>query len=480
MSTPMRKRLSLRPAQQLSCCRLVASRPARRVRLVLALSACGIVLTSPALARAADPVMAAVGDIACPHGATGPASPCQQSLTAGVAASQQPAAVAVLGDNQYESGLLGEFYATGAYNQTWGKFNSIVHPVPGNHEYNSIRSDNSLPGSGYFNYFATAALGTDPGETAGPNGSYSYEVGSWHIIALNSNCSDASCQDSLAGTSSSGEASWLQSNLAAHPGQCTLAYWHHPLFSSGRVGNSPGVAPLWAKLFAAHADVVLNGHDHDYERFAQQDPLQHVPVDTTVDGIREFVVGTGGESLFAPGATERNTQVFDNRDFGVLVLTLHAATYDWKFVTTGGTTIDAGSTGCHAHPATSTEPASLLPTLAPFSTPLSSGARLTFRVKPRHPGLRSLRKHGLAVDIYCSRACDVRITVRVRRHHRMVRIARFRETESELPTPSTRLVLRGLWRSLSHLRVAFLQLTFVASDAAGHRVTISKNSTLRR
>src|SRR5437763_916877 len=214
-----------------------------------------------------------------------------------------------LGDNQYSSGLLSEFNSAGAYNATWGVFNPIVHPAPGNHEYAQ-----SSVAAGYFSYFGSAA----------GNGNYSYELGSWHVVSLNSDCTNSGCQDSLAGSTSSAEVSWLQSDLAAHPNQCILAYWHHPRFSSRWVGNSPGVGPFWTTLYAAHADVVFNGHDHMYERFAQQDPSQNA----TSEGIREFVVGTGGESLFSMGTTQPNMQAVDNNHFGALFLTLRPGSYE--------------------------------------------------------------------------------------------------------------------------------------------------------
>lgn len=138
--------------------------------------------------------------------------------------------------------------------------------------------------------------------------------------------------------------SWLQGDLAAHQHQCTLAYWHHPRFTSGYVHSSPGVAPFWNTLYGAHADVVLNGHDHLYERFAQQDPIQN----PTSEGIREFVVGTGGQELDpSMGTIEPNMQVADNHHFGVLFLTLQAGSYGWVFRSTNGTVLDSGSTACH-------------------------------------------------------------------------------------------------------------------------------------
>jgi acid phosphatase type 7 len=275
-----------------------------------------------------DPVLAAVGDIACAPGDT--TDDCQQLATANLVSAQKPSAVAVLGDNQYQSGLLSEYDGAGAYNDTWGQFNSIVHPTPGNAEYAATTT-----ASGYFTYF---------GSSAG-NGNYSYDVGAWHIISLNSNCSDTGCQASEAGTTSSSTVSWLEGDLAAHQNQCILAYWHHPRFSSGFVGSSPGVAPFWNALYAARADVVLNGHDHLYERFAQQDPAQTA----TGDGIREFVVGTGGQEHDpSMGSLEPNMQVADIHDYGVLFLTLHPSSYDWAFRATNGAVLDSGSTPCHA------------------------------------------------------------------------------------------------------------------------------------
>jgi hypothetical protein len=274
-----------------------------------------------------DPVLASVGDIACAPGDT--TDDCQQLATANLVAAQKPTAVAVLGDNQYQNGLLSEFDGPGAYNDTWGQFNSIVHPTPGNAEYGA-----STTASGYFTYF---------GSSAG-NGNYSYDLGAWHVISLNSNCSDTGCRSSEAGITSSSTVSWLEGDLAAHPNQCILAYWHHPRFSSGSVGSSPGVAPFWNALYAAHADVVLNGHDHLYERFAQQDPAQNA----TSEGIREFVVGTGGQEHDpSMGSIEPNMQVADIRDYGVLFLTLHPSSYDWAFRATNGAVLDSGSTACH-------------------------------------------------------------------------------------------------------------------------------------
>jgi acid phosphatase type 7 len=424
-----------------------------------------------ALNPSKDPVLAATGDIACPAGDT--THECQQAATAKLAAAWHPNAVAALGDNQYESGLLSEFDSLGAYNNTWGQFNPVVHPTTGNHEYAA-----STSASGYFSYFGAAAAGNY----------YSYNLGSWHIVALNSNCSDSGCGDSLGGTTSSAELSWLQADLAAHPNQCTLAYWHHPAFSSGWVGNSPGVKPLWNALYGAHADVVLNGHDHMYERFAQQDPMQNA----TSQGLREFVVGTGGETLFTMGTTQPNMQAVDNHHFGVLFLTLHAGSYEWAFRATNGTVIDSGSTGCHAQQTSTSSAAlvhpALISPLARVATATAewlsaratrTTASLTFRATPRALSVRRLLERGLPVRVYCSRACDVAITIRAGAGRAARTIARYRETESEISRPHSHLSLRLGRHTWRYLRSARLTITFTATDAGGQRRTISRHLSLR-
>jgi hypothetical protein len=418
-----------------------------------------------------DPVLAAAGDIACPYGNT--TNECQQAATARLAASQKPNVVAVLGDNQYQSGLLSEYNSPGAYNATWGQFNSMVHPSPGNHEYAA-----SSVATGYFTYF---------GASAG-SGNYSYDVGSWHLIALNSNCSNSGCGDSLAGTSSNAELSWLEGDLAAHQHQCVLAYWHHPAFSSGYVGNSPGVLPFWKALYAAHADVVLNGHDHVYERFAQQDPQQNA----TSQGVREFVVGTGGETLFNMGKVQPNMEAVDNHHFGVLFLTLHPSSYDWAFRTTAGALVDSGSTTCHAagtsttsgatiarltrtqdrqSPSSLTARAKRVPSLAELlARSLSRFAsraptRLRFGARPLRSAV-SRSRPDLPIRIDCSRACDLTVTVATRGGRAL---ARFKETETELSKPHSTLVLHMPQASLAHAGGDRLELVFLATDASGKR-----------
>ncbi len=282
-----------------------------------------------------DPVIAAAGDIACPPGAAVTATTCHQDGVSNLMFGAGLAAVLPLGDDQYNCGLAGEF---AAYDAGWGRLNSIVHPVPGNHEYGDTSDGGSCTPSlatDYFNYFGSAA-GT-PGQ-----GWYSYDIGSWHLIALNSElCVQSGCGPGTA------QYDFLSGDLASTTKSCVLAYWHHPLFASGLSQDTPAVKPLWDLLYAAHADVVLNGHKHIYERFSLQDPSGNLDA---AGGIREFIVGTGGYNHGPIGGTQVNSQKRNNDSFGVLDLTLHAASYDWSFVrdtTASGTLTDSGSQACH-------------------------------------------------------------------------------------------------------------------------------------
>jgi acid phosphatase type 7 len=235
------------------------------------------------------------------------------------------AAVLPLGDIQYEDGALDKF--TASYAPSWGRLKSITHPVPGNHEYLTANA------AGYYSYFGAAA--GDP-----TKGYYSYDVGAWHVVALNSNCSPVGgCG------SGSPQLTWLKADLAAHPTKCTVAYWHHPLFSSGEHGNNPSTAPLWDALAASGAELVLSGHDHDYERFA---PQTSAAVADPAKGIRQFVVGTGGKNHYALTTLKPNTEVQNVDTYGVLKLTLHPTSYDWVFMPEQGKTFtDSGTQQCH-------------------------------------------------------------------------------------------------------------------------------------
>ncbi|MGH2887688.1 MAG: metallophosphoesterase family protein, partial [Solirubrobacteraceae bacterium] len=381
-----------------------------------------------------NPVVVAVGDIACPAGSSVTSGSCQQSATELIANKQNPNAVFVLGDNQYEDGTYGEYTGLGAYGDTWGVFNPIVDPVPGNHEYSTAGA------AGYFQYFGARA---NPENT--PGGYYSFNLGNWHVVALNSNCtdSDPACKDAVAGGTTSAQTSWLQSDLAANRSACVLAMWHHPAFSAGSIGNNPNVGPLWDALYAAHADVVLNGHDHVYERYTQLNPAG--AADPT--GIREFVVGTGGESLFSVSNPPATLQKYDYKDFGVLKLTLHSSSYDWEFITTSGTVFDSGTTPCHG-PGSGPASAVAAREIRAPGVPGPSGPQLSFDARPLSPPRTAVVRRGLPVAIHCSRGCDVTVTAWLRNGRRLRRIASFYETESQITKPYSQILLRLPARSL--------------------------------
>jgi acid phosphatase type 7 len=238
---------------------------------------------------------------------------------------QTPGTVFAAGDLAYPDGTQENFVC---YDKTWGRAKARTRPAPGNHEFHSSGA------TYYFNYFGPAA-----GDSK--DGYYSYELGGWHIIVLNSECKQiGGCE------AGSREEKWLRADLAAHPAACTLAYWHKPLFSSGSAhGNDLDMKAFWQALYDAHADVVINGHDHDYERFGPQTP------DAAADaahGIREFVVGTGGKSHRPFGISKANSEVRNADAYGVLKLTLKPKGYDWQFIPEAGKSFtDSGSGTCH-------------------------------------------------------------------------------------------------------------------------------------
>jgi acid phosphatase type 7 len=287
---------------------------------------------------AADPVIAGAGDIACDpasrsfHGGVGSPSGrnCQERATSNLLVGADLSAVLTIGDEQYESAQTSAFSAS--FNPTWGRLGGLLRPAPGNHEF-------QVSSAGYFDYFNGLGHKTGPAGRLG-QGWYSYDVGTWHLIALNSNCRYiGGCK------AGSPEVRWLEADLKAHPARCTLAYWHHPRFSSGRHGDNTNMTPIWLALEHAHADVVLVGHDHDYERFAPQTSGGRRDY---VDGIREFVVGTGGKSHDPFRAAQPNSQRRNANTYGVLELVLHPSSYDWRFVPVLGKRFaDAGSGPCH-------------------------------------------------------------------------------------------------------------------------------------
>jgi Calcineurin-like phosphoesterase len=409
-----------------------------------------------------------VGDIACPAGDTSDA--CQQAATEALARAQNPDAVLVLGDNQYDNGALSEYTSAGAYNGTWGVFGcalcigtSIVHPVPGNHEYGTSGAQ------GYFQYFGNAIA--NPQSTSGY---YSFNIGaSWHIIALNSNCSDSGCNDAVTGYTTSAQNTWLQQDLAANHSACTLAMWHHPLFSSGWTPGAPNVAPLWTELYNAHADIVLNGHDHLYERYAQQDPSGTA----TTGGLREFVVGTGGESLNGLGNPTTNLQASASQ-FGVLVLTLHADSYDWAFKNTGGATLDQGSgVPCHGSGSSNGLAAHAIgrARISRLRYP-----QLTFDAQPLRSSLTAVTRAGVPVAVRCSQMCDVTINASLSHGRRREQIASYYETESQIPGPYSLIHLRLPKRQLQGLNRPRLILRFTATDGAGQHRFLTKTVRLTR
>jgi hypothetical protein len=286
----------------------------------------------------------AAGDIACDpasssfNGGLGTGTECEMRATSDLALGLDPDAVLVLGDLQYECGGYEAFLAS--YDPSWGRLKDVTHPVPGNHEYEEAAASGAGDGtdcsaapdaSGYFRYFGDAA--GEPGE-----GWYSFDIGAWHVIALNSNCPVI---DGCGGNSPQGR--WLATDLAAHDRACTLAYWHVPRFSSGRHGSSGSVSVMWQTLDEAGVDVVLAGHDHGYERFAPLDDAQQVDP----DGMRSFVVGTGGRRPRDFPTEEAGSEIRIGDTFGVLQLSLGARTYGWRFLpTTGEAPLDEGTATC--------------------------------------------------------------------------------------------------------------------------------------
>ncbi|WP_296001542.1 metallophosphoesterase [Rugamonas sp.] len=286
----------------------------------------------PAGAAEAPPTVYAAGDIAdCRHSrpAYSGAARTAAVIEAGLA-RDGGAVVLSLGDHSYPEGGAAEFQ--NCYQPTWGRFKDRTWPAPGNHEY-------ATPGAGgYFDYF---------GARAGPGrrGYYSVDLGAWHIVSLNSD---------LHGAADAAQLLWLKDDLARHRRRCTLAYWHAPLYSSGGHAASTHMRAAWQTLYAAGADVVLSGHDHDYERFAPQDADGRLDA---AHGLRQFVAGTGGAFLTPMRFARPNSEARDNSHHGVLRLVLKDEGYTWDFLAAddGGAVPDtpppefhdSGAAGCH-------------------------------------------------------------------------------------------------------------------------------------
>ena len=310
------------------------------VAAILAASLTASATTARPVVAASDPVIAAAGDIACDptnsrfNDGQGVGTTCRQLVVSNILVNGKFAAVLALGDTQYNCGGYAAFLQS--YALSWGRVKSITHPTIGNHEYLTTNGTGcttaNANAAGYFQYFGAAA-------GSATKSYYSFNVGAWHLISLNSSCGQAG---GCSATSPQGK--WLAADLAAHKTVCTLAFWHIPLFSSGGRANA-STRPLWQILQNAHADVVLDGHDHIYERFAPQ-TAAGVASST---GIREFTAGTGGADHGTLLTTlAANSAVTNITSFGVLELTLHATSYSWKFVPATGSFTDSGSANCVA------------------------------------------------------------------------------------------------------------------------------------
>ncbi len=232
-----------------------------------------------------------------------------------------PGLVFTTGDNAYPSGATSEFLD--CYDPSWGRHKARTYPSAGNHDYGTGGA------AGYYSYFGPVAGDPDKGY-------YSYDLSSWHIVVLNSNIRVSAGSD---------QEQWLRADLAAHPVACTLAYWHHPRFSSGDVhGSDAKMQPLWQALYDYGADVVLAGHEHNYERFALQDPQGNAD---PVRGMREFVIGSGGRSHYPITNPIANSEIYNTDTYGVLKLVLHPGSYSWEFIPEPGETFtDSGTAPC--------------------------------------------------------------------------------------------------------------------------------------
>jgi hypothetical protein len=390
---------------------------------------------------AADPVVMAAGDIACDpddsgyNGGAGTADRCHQLATSDLLLAGSPDLVLALGDVQYDSATTARINAV--YAPTWGRVKAITRPILGNHE--------SGTAAGYFDYF------NGPGVTDGPagprgKGYYSFDLGGWHLVALNSNCASVSC------SAGSEQERWLRADLAAHPANCTLAYWHHPRYSSGHDGSNDFMQPLWEALHDAQAEVLLSGHSHDYERFA---PLDRDGAVDFAGGIRQFVVGTGGAFFTGGlGTLAPHSEVAQNDTFGVLRLTLHPASYDWEFVPeAGGAFTDSGSQGCHGL---------IAPPRPPVAVDSTAPVISKLRLKPRPIMRKSRFRYRL------SEVATVAYTIKRKGKSRYRTVGRFMQLGA---AGANERRFRARIRT-RRLRPGTFKALLRASDAAGNRSTL--------
>lgn len=265
---------------------------------------------------ASDPVLVGAGDIA----------DCATEDDEATAAllDDIEGTVFTAGDNVYESASAATF--RDCYERSWGRHKDRTRPAAGNHDW----QDGGI--GAYREYFGAAA-------GAGTATWYAYDLGTWRVIVLDSNCESVDGCDA-----SSPQGRWLAADLAATKATCTVAIWHHPRFSSGEHGDQSQVAPFWDALYAAGADVIVNGHDHDYERFAPMDPDGR---EDRERGLRQFVAGTGGRALRGFGDVAPHSELRASVAHGVLALTLRDGSYDWQFIPTAGAFADRGTARCH-------------------------------------------------------------------------------------------------------------------------------------
>jgi hypothetical protein len=291
--------------------------------------------TTQAAGGVTGPQIAVAGDISCDpiSGAT-----CRNRAmqTSDLIVGQGYDAVLTLGDNQYDCGGYSAFLQN--YDLTWGRVKSITHPIPGEDDWLTTGGTDcpSVPGDGYFDYFNGVGAPTGPAGNRG-EGYYSWNLGSWHLVALNSVCTTVPC------TSTSAQVQWLQADLAADTAQCTLIYSHNPHFSSaGAATTGSRTSQFWSAAINDGAELMLNGNAHAYERFAPQTAAGTA----SPTGLREIIAGTGGKSLATFKTVAANSEV-RVRSFGVLELTLGSGAYSWRFRTTAGTVADSGTDTCH-------------------------------------------------------------------------------------------------------------------------------------
>jgi hypothetical protein len=268
------------------------------------------------------PIVAAVGDIACEATEKVTETSCQQAAVGNAITKLKPDSVWLLGDIQYLNGDLNQFRES--FSKAFAPLRNRWRPVVGNHEYATPNA------SGYYEFF---------GKAAGPyqRGFYSFNLGKWHVVSLNANCDLIDC------TSNSFQAKWLRNDLKKNPRRCTAALWHQPLFSSGKEhGNDPLVRPLWQILQNHHADLVLSGHDHDFETFARQDAYGKADP----NGMIEIVSGVGGRSFYHFDKIQPNSKVRISDSFGFLKLRLNARSFDWSFVNKDSKVLARSSARC--------------------------------------------------------------------------------------------------------------------------------------